>query len=254
MTSFRSQFQTFTDAERTTLRRAGTILRDCLAMLRPLAAPGRTTAELDRFAEDFIRARGGEPAFKGYHQFPATLCTSRNDVVVHGIPSETDVLCDGDIVSLDCGVRLLGLYTDACITVCVGETSPAVRDFVNCTEATLEDVITSVVRAGIHVGDISAFIQQRLQASGYQPVRVLTGHGLGSDLHQFPDVPNIGTPGTGPIIPEGAYIAIEPIAVMGRPTVTTDDDGWTIRTKDRSLACHTEHCLFVTAHGAEILA
>lgn len=237
-----------------TIRHAGSILRDCLEHLRPLVVPGVSTLALDAAAETFIRQRGGEPAFKGYHGFPGTLCTSKNDVVVHGIPSADDIVEEGDIVSLDCGVKIDGLYTDACITVAVGRIDPSVQDFLSTVSRTLEDVIASVVKAGVRVGDISAFIQHRLQSKGYEPVRILTGHGLGTDLHQFPDIPNLGTAGTGPVLPAGAYIAIEPIAVMGSPDVFTDTDRWTIRTNDASRACHYEHCLFVTETGAEIIA
>lgn len=252
--SFADTFQIFSPAQVTSIRAAGAILHDCLAHLRPLVVPGVSTLTLDQAAEAFIRARGGEPAFKGYHGFPGTLCTSRNDVVVHGIPAADDIVEEGDIVSLDCGVKLDGLYTDACITVAAGRIDPSVQDFLLTVSTALEDVIASVVKAGVRVGDISAFIQKRLQSKGYEPVRVLTGHGLGTDLHQYPDVPNLGKAGTGPVLPAGAYIAIEPIAVMGSPDVFTDSDQWTIRTKDASRACHYEHCLFVTESGAEIVA
>lgn len=252
--SYTSTFQIFSPRQIASLRRAGGILRECLQYVARLVRPGISTLELDRAAEQFIRTHGGIPAFLGYQGFTGTLCTSVNDAVVHGIPSKDQLLTEGDIVSLDGGVIVDGLYTDACTTVAVGMIAPDVRQFLDHTSQTLEDVIRDIVRPGVRIGDISSFIQKRLQKSGYEPVRVLTGHGLGDDLHQFPDVPNVGKPNTGPILPVGTMIAIEPIAVMGKPDVFTADDQWTILTKDGSLACHFEHSVLITEEGHELIA
>jgi len=247
-------FQIFSAAEQDSLRKAGRILRECLAHVSLLVAPGITTIELDAAAERFIRAEGGEPAFKGYHGFPGTLCTSVNDVVVHGIPNEDLTLKEGDIVSLDCGVIVDDLYTDACVTVGVGTLAPEVEKFLQISSKTLESVIDEVVGAGAKIGDISAFIEKKLRKAGYTPVESLTGHGLGCTLHQFPDVPNVGKAGKGPVLPVGTMIAIEPIASMGKGEIYTERDNWTIRTKDSSLASHFEHSVLITEDGCEIIA
>ncbi len=252
--AFDSQCQIFSQAQIDSLRRGGAILRDCLKHAAALVQPGISTLEIDAAAEEFILKRGGIPAFKGYHEFPGTLCTSVNDQVVHGIPSAGPLLKSGDIVSLDGGVIFDGLYTDACVTVGVGEIDPKTRSFLTYVSDTLENVIAQVVKAGVQVGDISAFIEQCLRRGGFGIVRTLTGHGLGDTLHQFPDVPNFGKAGTGPILPIGTMIAIEPIATMGLPDVYTAIDNWTVRTKDNSLACHFEHSVLITKDGCEVLA
>lgn len=251
--SYDRQCQIFSEAQIASLRIGGAILRDCLKHVAAMVRPGLTTLDLDRAAESFIRERGGIPAFKGYHGFPATLCTSVNEEVVHGIPSDR-VLIEGDIVSLDGGVIFDGLYTDSCTSVAVGTVKPSLLRFMAHVEETLEAVIRDVVRAGIRVGDISAFIEKRLRKGGYRAVPVLTGHGLGDTLHQYPDVPNVGKAGTGALLPVGTMIAIEPIAVTGSPDVRTADDGWTVVTKDGSMACHYEHSILLTAGGIEIIA
>jgi methionyl aminopeptidase len=235
------------------IRAGGKILRDCLAHIASLVKPGVTTGELDKEAERFIRAHGGRPAFKGYNGFTGTLCISVNDEVVHGIPGPREIQA-GDIVSLDGGVIYDGLYTDACITVGAGEIDPATKKFLDVTSDTLEKVVRKVVKAGVHVGDISSFIQRNLEGAGYHPIPTLTGHGLGSTLHQFPDVPNVGKAGSGPQLPAGTVIAIEPIPTMGSTEVYTEDDGWTIRTVDGNLSCHFEHTVLITEGGCEIIA
>ncbi len=246
-------FQLFNPAQIAALKVGGKILRDCLEHCRTLVRPGIQTKEIDRVAEEFILERGGRPAFKGYHGYPASLCISINDEVVHGIPGNRQVR-EGDIVSLDGGVIYDDLMTDACITVPAGSIPRDAQKFLDVTSQTLESVIATVVRAGCKVGDISSFIQRSLEKAGYHPVRALTGHGLGSSLHQFPDVPNIGKAGTGPVLPVHTLIAIEPIATVGSPDVVTDPDHWTIRTKDHSLACHFEHTVLVTEGGCEVMA
>lgn len=252
--TYGDHFQIFTPEQIDSLRKGGAILRDCLQYLKPLAVSGVSTLELDTKAEEFIRGRGGKPAFLGYHGFTGTLCTSVNDRVVHGIPSSEDVLQDGDIISMDCGVIYDDLYTDACVTVPVGNVPKDVLLFLQTVSDALENVVKTTVKAGAQVGDISAFIEQEIRRGGYTPIRVLTGHGLGTTLHQFPDVPNVGKAGTGPVLPAGTMIAIEPIAAMGREDVYTSTDGWTVLTKDKSMACHFEHSLLLTDTGCEVIA
>ncbi len=248
-----TDFEIFTGKQITSLRKGGKILRDCLAHCRSLVKPGITTKEIDAAAEAFIRSQGGLPAFKGYSGFPATLCTSVNDEVVHGIPGPR-ILVEGDIISLDGGVIFDGLYTDACISVGVGRIDPKVQAFMDTTEQTLEDVVRTMVKAGIPVGTISSFIQRSLESHGYSVIKELTGHGLGTHLHQFPDVPNFGIEGKGPVLPAYTLIAIEPIAGMGGSRISTDEDHWTIRTRDGSLACHFEHTVLITPEGCEVMA
>lgn len=248
-----STFQIFSAAQIEFLRHGGKILRDCLNEVAKHVRPGITTKELDLIAEEFIRSHdGATPSFKGYHGFPATLCTSVNDQCVHGIPS-TRVLNDGDIVSLDGGVIYQALYTDACITVPVGSLSDDVQQFLTASEEALENVCR-IVKPGIKVGDISSTIQQYVENHGYSCVNGLTGHGLGTTLHQFPDVPNVGEAGTGPKLPANTIIAIEPITSMGKPQIREENDGWTIATKDGSLSAHFEHTVLITEQGYEILA
>lgn len=246
--------QIFTADQIESLRKGGQILRDCLVHVSALVKPGVSTLELDKAAEEFILARGGTPAFKGYHGFPGTLCASVNDQVVHGIPSAGPLLKNGDIISLDGGVIYDNLYTDACVSVGVGDIDPKARSFLGHVSQTLELVIAEVVKAGVQVGDISSFIEKELRRAGFSAVRSLTGHGLGDNLHQYPDVPNVGKAGTGPILPVGTMIAIEPIATMGSPEVYTGIDNWTVFTKDKSLACHFEHSVLITKKGCEIIA
>ncbi len=252
--AFDKHCQIFTQAEIESLRKGGVILRDCLKFVSAMVAPGITTMMLDQAAEAFIRSKGGKPAFLGYFGFTGTLCTSVNEEVVHGIPRADKVLKEGDIVSLDGGVIYDDLYTDACVTVGVGRIAPDVRKFLTYTSDTLENVITEIVRAGAQVGDISSYIEKALKKNGYSAVRTLTGHGLGTTLHQFPDVPNVGKAGTGPVLPVGTMIAIEPIATMGSPEVYTADDGWTVITNDGSMSCHFEHSILLTESGPEVIA
>lgn len=254
MSTFAKSFQIFTPEEMASIRKGGEILRECLKIVGASAVPGVTTKQLDQIAEAFIRTKGGKPAFLGYYGFTGTLCTSINEEVVHGIPSDDKVLKEGDIISLDGGVIVDDLYTDACISVGVGRIAPEARTFLTHVSQTLEDVIATVVKAGVQVGDISSFIEQHLKKGGYRAVRTLTGHGLGTTLHQFPDVPNVGIGRTGPVLPVGTMIAIEPIAVMGSPDVFTAKDQWTVITKDSSLACHFEHSVIITETGCEVVA
>ncbi|TSC58705.1 MAG: methionine aminopeptidase [Candidatus Peregrinibacteria bacterium Greene0416_19] len=249
-----SHFQTFTAKEIESLRRAGKVLRECLRLVSTKVEPGVTTKQLDEFAEEFIRSfDGAAPAFKGYNNYPATLCTSINDECVHGLPSPQRVLRQGDIVALDCGVIVDGLYTDACVTAGVGLLPEPVQTFVRVTEDALEKAC-AIVREGVRIGDISSMIQKAVEGAGYACVRALTGHGLGSTLHQFPDIPNVGKKGKGPSVPAYTIIAIEPITSMGSDVIRESEDGWTILTSDGSLSAHFEHTVLVLPDGGEILA
>lgn len=246
------QCQIYTDAEIVSLRKGGQILRGCLEYVAGLVCPGITTGELDHAAETYIRDHSGEPAFKGYKGFPATLCTSVNEECVHGIPGKR-MLKEGDIVSLDGGVIFDGLYTDACVTVPAGRIAKEAENLLRTTEKALSAAI-SVVRGGVRVGDISSTIQQVAEKGGCHPVRSLTGHGVGRSLHAFPDIPNTGKAGTGPVLPVGTVIAIEPILSLGSPEVRSLEDSWTLVITDGALSAHSEHTVLVTEGGSEVLA
>lgn len=239
-------------AEIALMRQAGVMLQKVLEATCARAKAGVTTRDLDEFAERMIRGLGGTPGFKGYRGYPASLCTSVNDQVVHAIPSDI-VLQEGDIVGIDAGVYYGGFHTDACRTVIIGEVPPEVRQFVDTTEKALNEAI-KCVKEGVHVGDISATIQEILERHDYGVVRECTGHGVGRNLHEPPDIYNVGKRGTGPRLKAGMTIAIEPIATMGNPAIKTLADGWTIVTRDRSLSAHFEHTLAVTSVGSILIA
>lgn len=245
-------FQIFTNEEIASFRKGGKILGDCLAMLKDATKEGMTTKQVDTLAETFIRDHGGRPAFKGYRDFPGTLCTSVNEECVHGIPGPY-VLKHGDIVSLDCGVIFDELYTDACITVGIGSISPEAQKLLTVTSQALDDALT-ILKPGITTGDLSSTIQKTVQKAGFHPVKSLTGHGLGYTLHQFPDIPNRGTAGSGPSFPAWTVVAVEPIVSVSDDDVVLSDDGWTLVTKKKSLAAHFEHTVLLTVDGCEILA
>jgi methionyl aminopeptidase len=248
-----SQFQILTQKQIADARASGKILRECLEKVASEVREGITTGELDRIAEEFIRSHAGAtPVFKGYHGYPATLCTSVDDECVHGIPGSRR-LANGDIVSLDCGVRYRGLVTDACVTVAVGTIPPEVRRFLERSKQALDDAC-AMVRSALRVGDISAAIQRTVESGGYKCVRSLTGHGVGSELHQYPDIPNTGTERSGPMIPAFTLLAIEPITSMGTDEIREGGDGWTIKTADGSRSAHFEHTVLVLPEGHEILA
>ncbi len=248
-----SSFQILTQAQINSLRTGGKILRACLDHTAAAVRPGITTKELDRIAETFILSHpGATPAFKGYHNFPASICTSVNDECVHGIPGDR-ILNEGDIVAIDGGVTYGGIYTDSCITVGVGIITPKVRTFLAESEQALETAC-ALVAPGVHVGDLSSTIEKYLTDHGYQPVNGLTGHGLGTDLHQFPDIPNRGKAGSGPALLPNVAIAIEPITSMGGSGIKDAEDGWTIKTADGALSAHFEHTILVTAGGYEVIA
>ncbi len=236
------------------IRHAAGVLKGLHEYLTTLVRPGISTGELDRLAEEFIvKHEGCTPGFKGYHGFTASLCTSVNHNVVHGIPNADEILKDGDIIGIDAGVMYGGFHTDACITHLVGEVDPDVVHFVKTTKKALKNGV-KLVGPGVPVGDISAEIQKTLMDQGYMPVPELTGHGVGRDLHEPPEILNVGEKGTGPKLEAGMVIAIEPIATMGKPDINTLEDGWTIESADKSLSAHFEHTVLVTESGHEILA
>ena len=235
------------------MRRSGRIVRQVLDELRAMVRPGITTMDLERAAEKRIRELGAKPAFKGYYEYPCVLCTSVNSEIVHGIPSEKRTLKDGDIVSIDCGVVLDGYYGDAAITVPVGEAvSEPLRKLLQVTEASLYRGIEAA-RIGNTVGDVGAAVQELVEANGFSVVREFVGHGIGTRLHEDPQVPNYGTRGHGARLREGMVIAIEPMVNAGRPGARLLDDKWTAVTEDGSYSAHFEHCVAVTEDGPVIL-
>jgi methionyl aminopeptidase len=236
-----------------TMAQAGRIVGDTLALVRERAIPGISTFELDRIAEAFIRSHAGAtPSFKGLYGFPATLCTSINAEVVHGIPSKKRVLVDGDILSVDCGVCVAGLHGDSAVTVAVGEIAPAARTLLEVTQRALAAGIAAA-RARAQVGDIGTAVQAVAEAAGFSVVRELVGHGIGAAFHEEPQVPNFGRAGTGPRLLPGMTIAIEPMVNAGRPEVRTLGDRWTVVTADGSLSAHFEHTVAITDNGPRII-
>jgi len=230
---------------------AGDLLVRCLRLLRSSARAGMTTGELDSAAEKFIRSQDSEPAFKGYRGFPGSICTSPNSMVVHGIPGPQQ-LKRGDLLSLDVGVIRDGWVADAAITVPIGPVTAEARQLLETTrEALLEG--TAQVKAGNHLGDVSAAIQRRVELDGFSIIRSLVGHGIGRDMHEEPQIPNYGEPGRGPLLEEGMVLAIEPMVNAGGPLVRMGDDGWAVYSQDGSLAAHFEFTVAVTADGPRVL-
>lgn len=236
-----------------TMARAGHIVAETLALLARTVKPGLSTEDLDRVAEEFIRSHpGAKPSFKGLYGFPKTLCTSINEEIVHGIPSPRRVLREGNIVSIDVGVLLDGLHADSATTVGVGEISPEAQRLLRVTRESLAAGIAQA-RAGNHVGDIGHAVQQVAEAAGFGVVRELVGHGIGTQFHEEPQVPNHGQPKRGPRLLEGMTIAIEPMITAGHYNTRTLPDKWTVVTADGSLSAHFEHTVAITANGARIL-
>jgi len=233
------------------LRRVNQLVARILGELRQMVVPGVTTEDIDVLAERRVRDAGAEPAFKGYHGYPATVCVSVNEQVVHGIPSARP-LVSGDIVSIDMGAKLDGFFGDCAVTVPVGSVTPEVSGLLRVTEAALFRGIDAV-RPGARVSDIGAAVQQHVEAQGYSVVREFVGHGIGTSLHEEPQVANYGPAGHGPRLSEGMVLAIEPMVNAGKPAVKVLPDGWTAVTKDKSLSAHFEHTVVVTRDGAEIL-
>lgn len=242
-----------TPAEIESMRRASRVVAEVLAQLKALVKPGVTTAELDKFAERRVRELGAVPAFLGYRGYPATLCVSINEEIVHGIPSPKRVIREGDIVSLDMGAVADGFYGDAALTVAAGEVSPQARRLMAVTSKSLE-LALSAVKAGARLGDVSHAVEKYAGENGMAVVREFTGHGIGRRLHEEPSIPNFGRPGTGPALKAGMTLAIEPMLCLGRADVVVKNDGWTAVSADGSLAAHYEHTVAVTEDGCDILS
>jgi methionyl aminopeptidase len=230
---------------------AGAILADCIDALAEQAAPGVTTAELDRLAEKFIRQHRGVPTFLGYRGFPASICASPNDMVVHGIPGKYRV-SEGDLLSLDVGVTLDGYVADSAVTLPMGAVEPEARRLLDVTAESLEAGLAEC-REGRRLGDISHAVQEVVEAAGFSVVRSLVGHGVGKEMHEDPQIPNYGDPGRGPRLEEGMVFAIEPMVDAGAYDVVVADDGWAIHTADGSLSAHFEHTVAVGKKGPRVL-
>jgi len=240
-------------AELDKMRRSGRIVRQVLEMVRGMVAPGVSTMDLERAAEDKIKELGAKPAFKGYYDYPCVLCTSVNNEIIHGIPSEKRILKEGDIVSIDCGVVLDGYYGDAAITVPVGgELAPELKKLLDVTETSLKKAIQEV-RLGKTLGDIGAAVQEYVEANGFSVVREFVGHGIGTRLHEEPQVPNFGVRGHGTRLREGMVLAIEPMVNIGKPDARVLNDKWTAVTVDGSYSAHFEHTVAVTRNGPLVL-
>lgn len=235
------------------MQRSGAVLAQVHDLLAPLVKIGATTRELDAVAEEFIRANGGSPTFKGYQGFPATLCTSVNAKVVHGIPDDVP-LEEGDLLSIDCGVTLRGWVSDSARSYVVGGTGGGeAQRLVDVSYEALEAGIASCQPDGT-VGDIGHAVQQVAEAAGFHVIRKLVGHGVGRQMHEDPQVPNYGTPGSGPVLEPGYVFALEPMIAVGTPDIVEDEhDGWSIYTADGSLAAHVEHTIAVTEDGPLVL-
>src|SRR5690242_15307664 len=233
------------------MRAANALVADVLAQLAAFVAPGVTTRDLDALAERLVREGGAEPAFKGYRGYPATLCASVNEQVVHGIPSDRP-LVEGDILSLDMGVKLNGFYGDSAVTVPVGTIGAGAANLLQVTEQALERGIGQV-RIGGRISDIGHAVQEHVESHGYSVVREFVGHGIGAALHEEPQIANYGEPGRGPRMVEGMVFAIEPMVNMGKAAVKVLADGWTAVTRDGSLSAHFEHTVAVTKDGPLIL-
>jgi methionyl aminopeptidase len=235
------------------MRRSGKIVRQVLDELATLVKPGISTMDLEKVAAKKIKELGAKPAFKGYYDYPCCLCTSVNSEIVHGIPNEKRVLKEGDIVSIDCGVVLDGFYGDAAITVPVGDgQSEQIRKLLKVTEESLYKGIENA-KVGNTIGDVGAAVQEYVEAAGFSVVREFVGHGIGTKLHEDPQVPNFGTKGHGTRLREGMVIAIEPMVNVGRPGAKVLDDKWTAVTEDGSFSAHFEHCVAITQNGPVIL-
>ena len=239
-------------AELERMREAGRLVGEVLTELTAAVVPGVSTAELDEIAERRIRQAGATPAFKGYHGYPATICASINDEVIHGIPSGRRVLAEGDIISIDVGAALDGYYGDSAVTLPVGHVSEQAATLLRVTEESLYKAIEQA-RPGKRVSDIGHAVQRHVEAFGFSVVREFVGHGIGVRMHEEPQVPNYGEPGHGPRLAEGMVLAIEPMVNAGKPAVKVLADGWTAVTRDTSLSAHFEHTVAVTSGEPWIL-
>jgi len=241
-----------TDEEVGLLRESNMLVSRTLATIASYIKPGITTLYLDNLAETFIRDNGGTPAFKGYGGFPKTLCTSVNDEVVHGIPSNY-ILKEGDIISIDCGVVLNGWYGDSAYTFAIGDIDDEVKGLLDYTKASLEEGVKEAI-AGNWIGDISFAVQTKAESGGYSVVRELVGHGIGKRLHEPPEVPNYGKRGAGPKMEKGLVLCIEPMINLGRKETMQMKDGWTIKTVDGKPSAHFEYAVAVNKGKADVLS
>ena len=247
-----------TEDEIELMRQANQLVGKTLGELAKHIKPGVTTLQLDKIADMFIRDHGAVPTFMGFPNpyggpFPASICTSVNDIVVHGVPDSRTVLKEGDIISIDCGTLLNGYNGDSCYTFCVGEVSDEVKRLLRVTKESLYKGIENAV-AGKHVGDVSSAVQDYCEAEGYGVVRELTGHGIGREMHEDPQVPNYGRRGNGPMLKAGMCIAIEPMITMGKRDIYLKPDRWSVATRDGKPAAHFEHTIAVRRGKAEILS
>ena len=234
------------------MRRAGKVVAEMHEVCVRAAVPGATTSALDRAARAVLDRRAARSNFLGYHGFPAVVCTSPNDVVVHGIPSDDVVLQEGDIISIDCGAIIEGWHADAAITVAVGEVDERSKRLLDTTRRSLEAAIDQV-EEGNRLGDIGAAVEGLAEAAGFSVVREYVGHGIGTAMHEDPQIPNYGPAGRGLKLKEGHVLAIEPMVNVGRPETDVLADGWTVVTRDHSRSAHFEHTIAVTEHGPEVL-
>ena len=234
------------------MRRSGQVLRQVHEAIRPLVVAGASTQDLENAANAKIDSFGAKAAFKGYHGFPAALCTSLNEQVVHGMPNEKTILKDGDILSIDCGVIVDGFYSDAAVTYAIGTPTAKVKRLLEVTKASLEAAILQAVVGG-RLFDISAAVQEMCEAEGFGVVREFVGHGIGKAMHEDPQVPNFGTRGKGPRLKAGMVLAIEPMINAGGPEVKVLKDGWTAVTVDGSYSAHFEHTVAITKDGPLVL-
>jgi len=241
-----------TGRELSIMREACRISAGALKLIGSAVEPGVTTAELDRLAEDFIRKQGAEPNFKNYEGYPATACISINNEVIHGIPSEKRKLVNGDIVSVDLGAKFNGYHGDNAATFAVGDISDEAKRLMDTTRESLYEGIKAAC-AGSRLGDIGYAIQRYVEERGYSVVRQFVGHGIGTHLHEAPEVPNFGTPGRGIRLLPGMTLAIEPMVNFGKPEVKVMPDGWTVLTRDGSLSAHFEHTIAITPDGPQIM-
>lgn len=242
-----------TEEEIGLMRAANQLVGMTLGELARYIVPGVSTLELDRIAETFIRDHGAIPAFLGYGGFPNSICTSVNEQVVHGIPSASTILKEGDVISVDCGTVLNGFVGDSAYTFCVGEVAPEVKALLKTTKESLYNGIQYAIE-GKRIGDISHAVQTYCEAKRYSVVRELVGHGIGRKMHEDPEVPNYGSLGCGVLLRSGMCICIEPMINMGSKNVVFEKDGWTVRTKDRKCSAHFEHCIAIRPEGPEILS
>ena len=239
-------------AELEQMHEAGRLVAEVITELSAMVAPGVSTADLDALAEKRITQAGATPAFKGYHGYPASICASINDEVIHGIPSGRRVLREGDIISLDVGASLGGYFGDSAVTLAVGQVSEEAATLLRVTEEALYKAIERA-RSGNRISDLGHAVQHHVEAYGFSVVREFVGHGIGQRMHEEPQVPNYGEPGRGPRLTEGMVLAIEPMVNAGKPAVKVLGDGWTAVTRDGSLSAHFEHTVAVTAGEPWIL-